>query len=47
MANESGSDSVSVPLHKPIKVGTLSRILKDLSAGTGLSIEELLSRLEL
>jgi len=36
---------VTIPDHDPLKVGTLSNILKDVAAHAGLSRDELLARL--
>lgn len=44
---EKGEHHVSIPQHKPMKVGTLSAILKDIARHHGLTVQELLSRLGL
>ena len=36
---------ITIPDHDPLKVGTLSNILKDVAAHVGLSRDELLARL--
>lgn len=38
---------LTIPAHKPLRVGTLRQILKDVAAQLGFSIEELLVSLEL
>jgi len=38
---------LTIPAHRPIKVGTLSAILADVSAQTGTPMDELLEKLEL
>ena len=47
MVNEARTHTVSVPQHKPLKVGTLASILNDLIEATGLSREELFRKLGL
>jgi predicted RNA binding protein YcfA (HicA-like mRNA interferase family) len=42
-----GENHEVVPCHHPIKIGTLSGILKRIAAHHGLSIEELLEKLDL
>ena len=42
-----GENHGVVPCHHPIKTGTLSGILKRIAAHHGLSIEELLEKLDL
>ena len=43
----SGEDSVTIPRHKPIKVGTLSGILDDVSKQTGITRDQLIDTLNL
>jgi hypothetical protein len=38
---------LTIPAHKPLRVGTLRQILKDVAAQLGCSIEELLGSLDL
>jgi predicted RNA binding protein YcfA (HicA-like mRNA interferase family) len=45
MTNENGSHSVSVPQHKPLKVGTLADILKDVAEELDISVNALRGRL--
>jgi hypothetical protein len=40
-----GEHHVTVPQHRPLKVGTLNGILKDVAAHMGLSRAELLEKL--
>ncbi|MFI5384856.1 MAG: type II toxin-antitoxin system HicA family toxin [Fimbriimonadales bacterium] len=42
----SSGEMISVPAHRPLKVGTLSSILRDVQEVTGLSRDELLKRLQ-
>ncbi len=42
-----GEHHVSVPDHRPLKVGLLNALLKDVAAHHGLSIEELLGEIKL
>jgi len=42
-----GEHHVTVPNHRPIKVGTLQYALKDIAAHHRLTVEELLHELEL
>ncbi len=42
-----GQHPITVPMHNPIKVGTLSSILDDVVAQTGMDREELLQVLDL
>jgi predicted RNA binding protein YcfA (HicA-like mRNA interferase family) len=39
---ENGTHHVTIPNHSPIKIGTLSNILKDIAAHFNLSKEELI-----
>jgi predicted RNA binding protein YcfA (HicA-like mRNA interferase family) len=41
-----GQHHVTIPLHDPIKIGTLSKILKDVGDHHDLSKEEVLSKLK-
>jgi predicted RNA binding protein YcfA (HicA-like mRNA interferase family) len=41
-----GEHHVSIPLHKPLKVGTLSALLSAVAAHLGLDREELLRRMK-
>ncbi|MGH7213565.1 MAG: type II toxin-antitoxin system HicA family toxin [Tepidisphaeraceae bacterium] len=43
----SGQAPVTVPLHRAIKIGTLSAILDDVAAQTGMTIEQVLEKLDL
>ena len=43
----SGEHHVVIPQHRPIKAKTLSSILKSIAAHHGLSVPELLKRLDL
>jgi hypothetical protein len=49
MTRRSGGDQqhLTIPAHKPLRVGTLRQILKDVAAQLGCSIEELLTSLDL
>ncbi|MCP9891424.1 type II toxin-antitoxin system HicA family toxin [Cyanobium sp. Aljojuca 7D2] len=38
---------LTIPAHKPLRVGTLRQILKDVAAQLGFSMEELLTSLHL
>jgi len=40
-----GEHHITIPDHRPLKVGTLSAILRDVSEHAGISREELLVRL--
>jgi predicted RNA binding protein YcfA (HicA-like mRNA interferase family) len=42
-----GEHHVTVPNHRPIKVGTMHDILKDTAAHHGLTVEQLLHELDL
>ncbi len=42
-----GEHHTTVPFHKPTKVGTLTGILKGVAAHHGITVEQLLTRLEL
>jgi predicted RNA binding protein YcfA (HicA-like mRNA interferase family) len=42
-----GEHHVAVPVHDPIKIGTLNNILRDVAEHHGLTRDELLDRLEL
>jgi len=42
-----GEHHVSVPNHRPLKVGLLNSLLKDIAGHQGLTLEELLRDLEL
>jgi predicted RNA binding protein YcfA (HicA-like mRNA interferase family) len=44
---QGGEHHVTVPNHRPIKVGTLQEALKDVATHHGLSVEQLLQELEL
>lgn len=44
---QDGVNHEVVPRHQPIKTGTLSGILKRIASHHGLSVEELLEKLEL
>jgi predicted RNA binding protein YcfA (HicA-like mRNA interferase family) len=44
---QGGTHHVTIPDHRPVKTGTLHGILKDVAAHQGLSVEELLRRLDL
>jgi len=43
--NENGVHHITIPAHKPLKVGTLSSILKDIATHFEISREELQERL--
>lgn len=47
MTRDHGEHHVVVPIHRPIKVGTLSSIIRDIADHQGLSRDELLHRLDL
>ncbi len=42
-----GEHHITVPNHRPIKVGTLQDILKDIASHHNLSVDELLQQLKL
>jgi predicted RNA binding protein YcfA (HicA-like mRNA interferase family) len=42
-----GEHHVSVPLHRPIKVGTLKQVLNAVAAHLGISRDDLIGRLEI
>ena len=42
-----GEHHLSVPNHRPLKVGMLNALLKDVAAHHGMSIEELLKEIRL
>jgi predicted RNA binding protein YcfA (HicA-like mRNA interferase family) len=42
---EKGTHHITIPYHKPIKVGTLSSILKEVAVHFGTTKEELIERL--
>jgi len=44
---QDGENHEVIPLHSPIKVGTLSGILKRICAHHGITFEELLEKLDL
>jgi predicted RNA binding protein YcfA (HicA-like mRNA interferase family) len=44
---EGGEHHAYIPDHKPLKVPTLRRILKDIAAHFGMSLVELMKQLEL
>ena len=37
---------LTIPAHKPLRVGTLRQILKDVAAQTGISLEDILLSLD-
>ena len=43
--HQRGEHHVTIPNHSPVKIGTLSGILNDVSQHLGISREELLNRL--
>ena len=43
--NENGVHHITIPAHKPLKVGTLSSILKDIATHFEISRDELQERL--
>lgn len=43
--SDQGQQHLTVPLHRPLRVGTLNGILTDAAAHLGLSRDELLERL--
>ena len=43
--NENGVHHITIPAHKPLKIGTLSSILKDIATHFEISREELQERL--
>ncbi len=43
--SRSGEHHVTIPAHKPLKVGTLNAVLRDIAAHHALGREELLTRL--
>ena len=40
-----GQQHITIPAHKPLRVGTLRQILKDIGLQCGLSVSELLEQL--
>lgn len=44
---QDGENHEAIPHHHPIKTGTLSGILKHIAAHHGLSVEELLEKIDL
>jgi hypothetical protein len=42
-----GQHHITIPNHRPIKVGTLTDALKDIAAHHKMTVQELLSALEL
>lgn len=46
-SQEKGEHHVSVPLHKPLKVGTLGAILAAVGEHLGLGRDELMKKMEL
>ncbi len=42
-----GHDKLTIPFHKPLKVGTLSGILDEVAAQTGLTPDQLLETLKI
>ena len=42
-----GTHHLTIPDHRPVKMGTLHGILKDVAGQHGLSVEELLRQLDL
>lgn len=40
-----GNHAVAIPNHKPIKVGTLTKILKDVASRLNISIHEVINKL--
>jgi hypothetical protein len=40
--NGSQDQHLTIPAHKPLRVGTLRQILKDVAAQTGIAIEEVI-----
>ncbi|MEI6712977.1 MAG: type II toxin-antitoxin system HicA family toxin [Verrucomicrobiota bacterium] len=44
---QDGENHEAIPHHRPIKTGTLSGILKHIAAHHGLSVEELLEKIDL
>jgi len=42
---QKGTHHITVPYHKPLKLGTLSAILKDIASHFGISREQVLDRL--
>lgn len=43
--SEQGEHHVTIPLHRPLRVGTLSAILSDVAAHLGISKEALLAEI--
>ncbi|MFW5657672.1 MAG: type II toxin-antitoxin system HicA family toxin [Bacteroidota bacterium] len=43
--NENGKHHITIPQHTPLKIGTLSNILKDIAQHFEISKEELVNRL--
>jgi hypothetical protein len=43
--SEKGEHHVAIPLHNPLKIGTLSSILGDIAEHFSISKEEVISRL--
>jgi predicted RNA binding protein YcfA (HicA-like mRNA interferase family) len=41
-----GQQHLTIPAHKPMRVGTLRQILKDVSSQTGDSLEEVIQTIE-
>jgi hypothetical protein len=46
LRHEPSGEVISVPAHRPLKVGTLSSILKDVQELTGLGRDELLKQIQ-
>ena len=44
--NENGSHHVTIPLHSPLRVGTLASILDDVARHFGLSRDELWAKIK-
>ena len=42
----SGQQHLTIPAHKPMRVGTLRQILKDVASQTGVSLEEVVQSIE-
>jgi predicted RNA binding protein YcfA (HicA-like mRNA interferase family) len=47
LRHETSGETISVPAHRPLKAGTLARILRDVLELTGLTREDLYQRLDL
>ncbi len=47
LKHDGTGEVLSIPAHRPLKTGTLNKLLHDVSELTGLSREEIVARLRL